>query len=268
MNNFSQRVITGILFILILVGAIIYSSLTFQLLFLWIALLSLREFYNLIKSTGSSPNSTLGLIIGCACYLILTGIASGILSNHFAWIIIPTASTIFVAELYRKKQNPFLNIAYTLTGIIYVIIPFAMLHYISMVNGSYQYQNVLGFFILLWTSDSMAYVFGKWLGKHRLFERISPKKSWEGSVGGLISSVAVAYLLSRYFIQLTSLEWMVIAMIVVIAGTFGDLTESMLKRSINVKDSGTLLPGHGGLLDRFDGLFISVPFVLMYLMLR
>ena len=114
----------------------------------------------------------------------------------------------------------------------------------------------------------MAYIFGRWLGKHRLFERISPKKSWEGSIGGTVFAIGMAYVIAQFFTELSPIDWMIITFIIVVTGTLGDLTESMLKRSVNVKDSGTLLPGHGGLLDRFDALLLSVPFVLMYLMLR
>ena len=114
----------------------------------------------------------------------------------------------------------------------------------------------------------MAYIFGRWLGKHRLFERISPKKSWEGSAGGMLSAMGMAFVLAQFFTELATIDWIVITVIIVVTGTLGDLVESMLKRSLNVKDSGTLLPGHGGLLDRFDALFLSVPFVLLYLIFK
>jgi phosphatidate cytidylyltransferase len=125
----------------------------------------------------------------------------------------------------------------------------------------------MGFFILLWTSDTGAYLAGKNFGRTKLFERISPKKTVEGSLGGLILSLGVAYGISFWFDDVTRIDWMVIALLIVVFGTFGDLFESLLKRNLMIKDSGTLLPGHGGVLDRFDGLFLAVPAVFFYLLL-
>ena len=161
-----------------------------------------------------------------------------------------------------------MNIALTLAGIIYAVIPLALLNFICVIDHQYHYKILLGYFFVLWTHDIMAYIFGRWIGKHRLFERISPKKSWEGSIGGMLSAMGMAFALAQFFTELTTVDWIIITGIIVITGTLGDLVESMLKRSLNVKDSGTILPGHGGLLDRFDALFLSVPFVLVYLMLR
>jgi phosphatidate cytidylyltransferase len=126
----------------------------------------------------------------------------------------------------------------------------------------------MGFFLLLWTSDTGAYLAGRSFGKTKLFERISPKKTWEGSIGGTILSIAVAYGISKLlgFDDVTTFDWMVIAVLVVIFGTFGDLFESLLKRNLHIKDSGTILPGHGGVLDRFDGLFLAIPAVFFYLL--
>ncbi len=265
MSNFWQRLLTGILFVSILISAIIYGPLLSQVLFLWIALFSLAEFYKLFKNTPYNANATLGIVIGCICYIVITGIAADILDTKWIYILIPISSIIFFAELFRKKDQPFLNIALTLTGILYVIVPFALLNMIGIMNHEYHYKILLGYFFLLWTGDIMAYIFGRWLGKHRLFERISPKKSWEGSIGGMLSAVGMAFLIAQFFTELSTIDWVVITIIIVITGTLGDLTESLLKRSLSIKDSGNILPGHGGLLDRFDALLLSVPFVLMYL---
>jgi phosphatidate cytidylyltransferase len=134
-------------------------------------------------------------------------------------------------------------------------------------TDTYSYQIILGFFILLWTNDTGAYLSGKYFGKHKLFERISPKKTWEGSIGGGILTLAFAYVLSIYFTNLNITNWLIIGVLIAVFGGLGDLVESMLKRSLGIKDSGKLLPGHGGILDRFDGLLLSVPFVYGYLQL-
>lgn len=165
-----------------------------------------------------------------------------------------------------------MNIAYTLLGIFYVTIPFAMLYHLGFYKNhefgqEYSYQLILGFFFILWMNDTGAYLAGKYLGKHKLFERISPNKTWEGSLGGGIFSIGLAIIIAQYFTHINLTDWIIISLIIVIFGGIGDLVESMLKRSLNIKDSGKLLPGHGGILDRFDGLLISSPFVYCYLQL-
>jgi phosphatidate cytidylyltransferase len=172
---------------------------------------------------------------------------------------------IFLAELYRKSEAPFHNIAYTFLGILLVILPFNFFHALAFIEGVYNFHLPLGFLLLLWAHDTGAYLVGVKLGKNRLFERHSPKKSWEGLIGGMVTSLLVSWILSHYYTELSALHWAAISLIIAVIGTYGDLVESMLKRSMDKKDSGSLLPGHGGLLDRFDGLFLSVPLVFVYL---
>lgn len=265
MNNFWQRIVTGTAFTGSIIAAVWWGPLPFALLFLLAALLSLHEFYKLIEIENRNIASVFGLCCGFALYVLMAW--STCFESDYNWeaLILPVLSSIFFVELYRKKSDPFCNIAFTLLGILYTVLPFALLMKISFHSGSYESGILLGYFFLLWSSDSFAYVFGNLFGKHRLFERVSPKKSWEGSIGGGLSTLGVAYLLSLYQPSLNLLQWMVIGLIIVVTGTLGDLTESLLKRSLNVKDSGTILPGHGGLLDRFDALFLSVPFVWAFL---
>ena len=165
---------------------------------------------------------------------------------------------------------PIFNIGVSLMGIVYVAIPFALLSYLIVfdkdaMTGIYNPNILLGYLFLIWTSDTCAYLAGRSFGKRKLFNRISPKKTWEGAAGGFILSLILAYVLSIYFTSLTIPNWLIIAAIVVITGIFGDLTESMFKRSVGIKDSGVLLPGHGGILDRFDAVFISAPCIWVYL---
>ena len=145
-----------------------------------------------------------------------------------------------------------------------------LLYYFSFIDnnqfgGSYYYQIVLGFFFLLWANDTGAYLVGRKLGRTKLFERISPKKTWEGSLGGAVLGIGVGYLNAQIFTDLSLFNWIIVALLVVVFGSLGDLVESLFKRSLNIKDSGKLLPGHGGLLDRFDGIFIAAPIVYTYL---
>jgi len=264
-NNFWQRILTGSLFTGSIVAAIWWGPLPFVLLFLLAALLSLNEFFNLVSKDGTEISRTFSLFCG---FMLFTTIALRCYSSiNYKWdvLIFPLFALVFIVELYRKKTTPFNNIAYTLLGLLYTVLPFALLLKISMHGGAYDRGILLGYFLLLWSSDSFAYVFGNLFGKHRLFERISPKKSWEGSIGGGLSTLGVAHALSIYQPQLPWLHWMIIGLIIIVTGTLGDLVESLLKRSLHVKDSGSILPGHGGLLDRFDALFLSTPFVWAFM---
>jgi phosphatidate cytidylyltransferase len=186
--------------------------------------------------------------------------------------MIPIAAYFFLYELYNlNAQKPFEAIAIVMLGIIYVALPFSLLNYLAFApNGVYNYEVILGCFVFLWCSDSGAYIVGRAIGKTKtkLLQRISPKKTIEGAVGGVVITILVArFVISRYFLSLGQADWLVIAAIVSIAGIYGDLLESMLKRSFNKKDSGTILPGHGGILDRFDSLILAAPLVYTYIRL-
>jgi phosphatidate cytidylyltransferase len=185
-------------------------------------------------------------------------------------INIPAVFAIFIRELYLKADNPFHNLAFTFFGIICITVPlcfFSGIAFWPVGQNIYQSRIAMGYFFLIWTSDTGAYFVGKYFGKHHLFERISPKKTWEGSVGGAFFSLLIAFLIAHYFTVISSFNWIMIAFLIVVAGTLGDLIKSMMKRSLRIKDSGTILPGHGGMLDRFDSLLGSAPFVFCYLVL-
>jgi phosphatidate cytidylyltransferase len=259
-----KRVITGTVFGIVLIGGTLYNAYSFSLLFLTITLLGLWEFYNLAEKTNHQPQKITGLMLGA----LLFGSALFYFRpayQHFSPIplilLLPVLFSLFIFELYRKKTAPFGNIAYTLLGILYVALPFSLL-------CSFTPHMVLGILLIIWSSDTGAYFAGVSLGKHKLFERISPQKTWEGLFGGALLSLGVAYMVSRYETSLSLADWMVSALIIIIAGNLGDLAESLFKRSIDIKDSGTILPGHGGILDRFDSLILATPFIFTYLQLR
>lgn len=270
MTNFTQRILTGSLFIIAMLVPIWFGPYSSTLLFLVVSLLSLHEFYGIIQSETRQPNRPAGYLAALCVY-------AGINAHHLfptlpaalkgATLAYPAFALVLIAELYRKKAEPFTNISYTFLGILYTVLPFSLLNDLSFLSGSYDRGILLAYFFLLWSSDSFAYVFGNLFGKTRLFERISPKKSWEGSIGGALTTLAIAWLISCYQQQFNCFEWLGIAAIIIVTGTLGDLCESLLKRSLHVKDSGSILPGHGGLLDRFDALLISVPFLWAFLQL-
>jgi len=153
-------------------------------------------------------------------------------------------------------------------GVYYIIVSVVSMFYMGFMNGNFGSNELILFFILIWTNDTFAYLVGRAIGKTKLFERISPKKTIEGSVGGLVFTLIAGYVLSQYVIvsSIGGVDWVIISFLIVIFGSLGDLVESMLKRSVGVKDSGKILPGHGGILDRFDAAFFAAPFILFYLL--
>ena len=273
-NNFILRTLTGILFVLILVGGIIGGSVPFGILFLIITLLSVREFCTLVNQyeQGIHLNTYLCTIAGGLLFLTF---------YHYqhisSWVILPLylcfLIAILVVQLYAKKSNPAGNWAFSFMSQVYVALPFALLNVIACIipnagsNSTYSYILPLSLFIFTWINDTGAYCVGVTLGKHRLFERISPKKSWEGSIGGAIFCIIAAVILAHFFPILNSWEWIGFALVVVVFGTWGDLCESLIKRHWGIKDSGKILPGHGGMLDRFDSTLLAVPAVWVYLLL-
>jgi phosphatidate cytidylyltransferase len=265
-NNLTQRIITGVLGSAGIITAVYLGPWTYFAVFLFICFFSLLEFYKLAGLDGMMPQKTLGMICGVTIFVLSFLIEMGVLIYQYYFLIYPLISCVYVVKLYKKfERKPFTNIAFTFLGIFYVAIPFALLNVAAFEQGNYNYQIIWGSLFILWATDTGAYFAGTFFGKRKLFERISPKKTWEGFIGGAVLAMVFAYGLSRYFQSLTETQWYIVCVIIVIGGTFGDLIESLLKRSIEIKDSGTSLPGHGGFLDRFDGLLISAPFIVAYL---
>ena len=280
MKNFLVRTLSGIVMFAIVVGAILYSKWSFGALAMLIAVGGEWEFYRLSHKAGFAPQRVIGLIAGAGVvgtsFIVMLSMSeynsaatintTAILGLAlFALLLIPL---MFICELYRKSETPIANIGVTLTGIIYVALPMSLLLFIPLLLGSGAWSpwGVLFYIFIIWANDVFAYLFGVTLGKHRLFERISPKKSWEGFIGGLLGAMAMGYVAATTLNGDVAM-WVGMALIAAITGVFGDLVESLFKRSVDVKDSGNIIPGHGGWLDRFDALILSVPFVFAYLIL-
>ena len=265
-NNLTQRIITGVLGSAGIIAAVSISEWLYCAVFFIICLFALLEFYKLVGLDGLVPQKTFGTFCGISIFLLSFFIERGDLSDRYYFLIFPIVSCVYMIKLYKKfERKPFTNIAFNFLGIFYVAVPFALLNVAVFENDVYNYEIIFGLLFILWASDTGAYFAGTFLGKRKLFERISPKKSWEGFFGGALLAMIFAYGLSIYFHSLTQTQWLIIGVIIIVGGTFGDLVESLLKRSIEIKDSGSSLPGHGGFLDRFDGLFISAPFIVAYL---
>jgi phosphatidate cytidylyltransferase len=235
-NNFVKRTLTATVFVAVLLGCTIWNQFSFSILFFIITILGVWEFYSLSEKGGNQPQKIIGTISGAVLFVSNALVCMGYFDHRILVINIPFIFFIFIIELYLKAENPFKNIAFTLLGIIYVALPFSLLNYITSYNTTYSYQILFGFFFILWSNDSGAYLAGSAIGKHKLFLRISPGKTWEGSIGGAILSYIVAFIISGWYTSITRIDWMVIATILIVIGTLGDLVESLFKRSINVKD--------------------------------
>ena len=266
-SNLVKRILSSLFAIPIILIAIYWSMWSYFLLFFFIMVFCMLEFYKLVGIKGVLPQRFLGIFIGGLAYMIVFIRCIGWIRIDYLYLLGPMIALMYCMELYRKTVSPFTNIAYTLLGIIYVSVPFSLLHMIAFHQGGYHYALVIGILLLLWTNDTGAYLIGSSMGKRKLFQRISPKKSWEGSMGGALLTLLVGYLLAGYFHSINVWEWLAIGSTVIIAGTYGDLIESMLKRSIHCKDSGALIPGHGGMMDRFDSFLLVIPCIVVLIKL-
>ena len=271
-SNFLQRAITGILFVGVLVGGILYDPWTFSALFVVISALTIREFGHLINQVeGVSINKNITMLAGVYLYMAVMAFCTNLSGSKIFLPYLLLIMYLMISELYLKKENPVMNWAYSMLSQLYIALPFAMLNVLSFhtspMDTSVSYNPILplSVFVFIWLSDTGAYCVGSLIGRHRLFERISPKKSWEGSIGGGIVAIGSSFIFAHYFPIMNMAEWAGLALIVVIFGTWGDLTESLLKRQLHIKDSGAILPGHGGMLDRFDSALMAIPAAVVYL---
>lgn len=276
MKNLIIRAITGILFIGIIIGAILYSKYTLLALLLVITTLTLTEFYRLIEGSNL-PKLTLFVNILGGNYLTLSLYlyASDILPAFSKGVVfIPYLIYFlccFIIQLYMKDKGPITRWSHSFMGQVYIALPIGLLSFLAFEPSStflfYNPWLLLSFFAFIWINDTGAFLVGSAIGKKRLFERISPKKSWEGFWGGIAFNLVLAYILSTQFNVLSQLEWYGLAITVSIFATLGDLCESLLKRTLQIKDSGSILPGHGGMLDRFDSVLLAAPAAVIYLFL-
>jgi len=269
-NNLATRSLTAVFFVIAMVGSAVLGQTVFAILLLIIVLLSINEFISIVSNDTIQPSFWPTVVVGGITYSTFAANAMGLIAAEGLLAVIPFIFLLFIIELWRNKTNPFINIAMSLVGVIYISLPLGLMMYFFnpvVVSGINHYGIVLGFLLVLWLNDTGAYFTGSLIGKHKLFERVSPGKTWEGSAGGALFALLTAWGLSYIFRQLDVTQWMILAIIIVLTGTLGDLVESMLKRSLGIKDSGNIIPGHGGMLDRFDAVLLSAPFVFVYLAL-
>ena len=272
MKNLIIRALTGIIFVVVLISAIYIHPIFFLILFCIITGLTLWEFGGLVKhyenaNLQRTVNVLGGVYLFIATFVYANGLTDGKIFLPYLLFIMLT----MIAELYYKAPNPINNWAFTLFAQVYCAGSFSILNFIGAEPGtpgvmSYTPIFIMAIFIFVWLDDTGAYLVGSLIGKHKLFERISPKKSWEGFFGGLILSLASSQAFAWFAPEINRMNWLGLAATVVLFGTWGDLIESLLKRTLGVKDSGNVLPGHGGMLDRFDSVMLAVPasYCLLY----
>lgn len=276
MDGLSTRIGTAAVFVAVMLAGIFGGLITYMVLFSALLIFCYWEYLGLLLGPDMQQyplRSWLGLLLAVGPHLL-------IIVHRTQWLpLTPEQASLmlilyflglfslFVLELFSTALQPFRNLAFVFSGLLYISLPFTLLNFVAIHNGEYDHTYVLGLVLLTWTNDTAAYLIGSRFGRRHLFPRISPKKTWEGSSGGAVITLGVGIALFAIFPHFPLYGWLGLSVLVIIFGSIGDLVESMLKRSIHVKDSGTLLPGHGGLLDRFDSFIFCLPFAVALILL-
>mgnify|MGYP000237924288 FL=1 len=278
-KNLIIRAITGAVFVAIMVVGISFRPDVMILLFAAITGLTIWEFTGLVnQSENVAVNRFISTAAGIYFFLAVAGYCSGLTPSAAFVPYLLTVVYLLVSELYLKQTNPINNWAYTMLSQMYIALPFSMINVLAFRstpdgNVTFEWLLPLSLFIFLWTNDTGAYCSGSLLGRHKLFPRISPGKSWEGSIGGAVFVMIAAAIIYFFNVGQTDglvagmplWQWLGLGLVVVVFGTWGDLVESLFKRTLGIKDSGNILPGHGGMLDRFDSSLMAIPAAVVYL---
>jgi phosphatidate cytidylyltransferase len=277
-NNFFRRTLTGAFIVLFILGGFLLHPFSFIITGLILLAGTQYEYFQIIRKTGLNPQVASGILTGVAVYIVSTMVAAGLVPYRSFLILLPFITIILITELYRIEERSFDSLSHTLFSVVYIAVPFSLFPFAAFSRSGmdsilphdgiiFSPGIIVGYFILLWSNDTGAYLTGVTMGRHRLWERISPRKSWEGFAGGFLLTALAAFIIAPWIGVTGRPEWLIIGVIISVFGTYGDLVESMLKRCGGVKDSGTILPGHGGFLDRFDSVIVSFPLVYLFISL-
>ncbi len=265
-KNLGTRVLSAIIFLIVFLLGMV-NKWFFLAVFSTFMFVMLEEFIGFAKLKGYKPLSSAIYLIGIMTFVLVFFIAQGYADVNVILISVGGLFLVFISELFRQSETPIENVSFTLLSLIYIALPFSLLNFIVFypLNGEFDFRLILVFYVIIWATDIGAYFSGSLFGKHPLFKRFSPKKTVEGFFGGMMLAFAVSYAVAFVFDFFTFKDAFWFAAIITVLGTVGDLVESMFKRSVGLKDSGKIMPGHGGLLDRFDSSLLSIPFIVLYL---
>ncbi|MCS6824113.1 MAG: phosphatidate cytidylyltransferase [Cytophagaceae bacterium] len=265
MSNLQQRIVAGTIGGTLMLSGIFINQWTYAGLFLLIAIFCLLEYTNLLISSGYRLWKWYIIVGGAFIYATVFFVQAQYWPAKAYALLLPLCFILPILELFTAGANPLVAMSLSIFAWFYIALPFSLVHFIAIDNnGLYQTENILLVLLLVWANDIGGYFGGRYFGKHKLYEKISPKKTWEGSLSGALFTVCVAGILQYTTLKYTWSHVFITATIIVIAGSLGDLIESQYKRSLQIKDSGQSIPGHGGFLDRFDGFMYSIPFLVFY----
>lgn len=259
------RALSALFFVVLLLGSLLWNYYSFTIFFFAVALIGLNEFYRLAEKMDAAPYKTAGFVLGAIVYLCFIQCDAWRGSGKSIALVFPFLILAF--SLFSKKQQALRNALFTIGGVVYAVLPFALMH--EMVKSAacfsegYSPNILLGVILLIWSNDTFAYLGGSVFGKNKMIERISPGKTWEGTIFGVLVTIGSGYIIGHHILGRNETMWILLGLIVPVFATIGDLIESMLKREAGVKDSGNIMPGHGGILDRFDSLIFVTPFVFL-----
>lgn len=260
MSNILVRALSGAVFVIVVIGSLYYHTYSALICLGLFTLLGLTEFYGLFKrSEKASASLATGTVQGMYIFVTFSLAYVSVIPWIFAALSVPLLFAGMLAELWRKQENPILNLGVQYFGLFYVVLPFLAMFFMEVQNKYF----LIYMFLLIWSNDTFAFLTGKMMGKTKLFERISPNKTWEGTVGGIVMTIGVSVVIS-YVTDGEYAFWIPAAFLIAASAIFGDLLESLFKRSLNIKDSGNIMPGHGGILDRFDAALLAAPIFLCW----
>lgn len=263
-KTLGTRALTALVFVSVLLGCLLWNYYSFSIFFFIVSMMGLNEFYKLSENLNARPYKIAGFIIGALVYL---SFVDSFYVLTYSLILAPFL--ILTVALFTRRENPIQNSLFTIAGIIYSVLPFGLLHGIVLKPGPPEFSPYLlfGVILLIWSNDTFAYLGGSLFGKHKMIERISPGKTWEGTVFGVLMTIGSGYIVGEFILGDHLKLWLLLGMLVPVLATIGDLVESMLKRQAGIKDTGNIMPGHGGILDRFDSLIFVAPFVYVIIKL-
>ena len=274
MKNFILRTITAIGIVAVQVLCTYLSQYSLAALFLLLTALTANEFIKIMSQRGEVVVSR-PIVIAGSCYLFFVFWFNSLTRGESLALFFPYLLFLiycYIKELFGKQPNPIANLGTIMLSQMYVVLPLSLINVLAFTpfecfhSEAPYYAITLAIYIFIWINDTGAYLSGITLGKHKMFPRISPKKSWEGAIGGALATIASAFIVAHFYTFMELWQWIGMAIVVILAGTFGDLTESMMKRQLDIKDSGHILPGHGGFLDRLDSMLFAIPAVVAYLL--